>query len=71
MKPCRHCQQEAEWRYNEGWGVFACTDWFSGKCEGEPLEIAPPSGRNVDESESYRNWVKARLRELWPLEPST
>ena len=68
MKPCGHCQQLAEWRYKDGWGVLACADWFSGRCEGEPLEVSAPSGRDVDEGESYQTWVKGRLRELWPLE---
>ena len=70
MKPCAHCKQLAEWRYKDGWGVLACADWFTGKCEGEPLDVSAPSGRDVDENETYRNWVKVRLRELWPLEPS-
>ena len=30
VKACRQCQQEAEWRYKDGWGVLACADWFSG-----------------------------------------
>ena len=77
MKPCRHCQQKAEWRYKEGWGVLACADWFSGKCEGQPLEVTPPPvgdnrpiGREIEEDGRYANWVQTRLRELWPLEPS-
>jgi hypothetical protein len=44
LKPCHQCKQKAEWRYKEGWGVLACADWFIGKCEGQPLEVAPPSG---------------------------
>ncbi|MEP6960162.1 MAG: hypothetical protein ABI980_15655 [Nitrospirota bacterium] len=61
-------KQEAEWRYKEGWGVFACADWFIGKCEGQPLEVAPPSGRDMDGDAAYNKWVKVRLRELWPIE---
>ena len=70
MKACDHCTQLAEWRYKAGWGVFACADWFSGKCKGEPLDVSAPSGRDVDENETYKNWVKVRLRELWPLNHS-
>ena len=69
MNACRHCQQLAEWRYKDGWGVLACADWFSGKCEGQPLDVSSPSGRDVNEGEFYPRWAKARLRELWPLEP--
>jgi YesN/AraC family two-component response regulator len=68
MKPCPHCQQKAVWRYKEGWGVLACADWFSGKCEGAPLDVSAPSGRDVNDSVTYSNWVKMRLRQLWPLE---
>ena len=76
MKACSHCQQQAEWRYKDGWGVLACADWFTGKCEGLPLDVAPPSvvdtrprGRGFNEEENFNTWVKTRLRELWPLEP--
>jgi hypothetical protein len=68
MKPCPHCQHEAEWRYKEGWGVLACADWFSGTCEGAPLDVSAPSGRGVNDDVTYSNWVKIRLRQLWPLE---
>ena len=68
MKPYRHCQQEAKWRYKDGWGVLACADWFSGKCEGQPLDVSAPSGRDVDDNVTYSDWVKVRLRQLWPLE---
>jgi hypothetical protein len=47
MQPCSSCKQQAEWRYKEGWGALACADWFAGTCEGEPLEIAPPSVGDV------------------------
>ena len=60
MKACGHCKQKAEWRYKDGWGVFACAEWFTGKCEGLPLDVAPPSvgdlrpkGRGFDEDEKY------------------
>ena len=45
MKPCPACLQQAEWRYRykEGWAALACADWFSGKCEGDPLAVGPPS----------------------------
>ena len=76
MNPCRHCQQEAEWRYKDGWGVLACADWFAGRCEGEPLEVTSPSvgnmspvGPDFDEDVKYTHWVNTRLRELWPVEP--
>ena len=59
-------------------GASSCAEWFTGKCEGEPLDVAPPwvgdlrpKGRGVDEDEKYNNWVKTRLREVWPLEVST
>lgn len=59
-------------------GVLACAEWLTGKCEGQPLDVAPPSvgdlrpkRRGVDEDEKYNNWVNARLREVWPLEVST
>ena len=68
MKSCPQCQQNAEWRYKQGWSVLACADWFSGKCEGEPLDVSAPSGRDVNESVTYSDWVKMRLRQLWPLE---
>jgi len=75
MKPCRHCQQEAEWRYKDGWGVLACADWFAGKCEGDPLDITPPSVGNTRERRqssvddvNVSEWMKKRIRELWPLE---
>jgi hypothetical protein len=74
VKACRQCQQEAEWRYKDGWGVLACADWFSGKCEGEPLDVTLPSvgnmrptGGGFDEDVTYKNWVNTRLRELWPI----
>lgn len=77
MKPCPACQQKAEWRYKEGWGALACADWFSGMCEGDPLEVAPPSvgdvrplSLEIEEDERYAHWVRTRLRELWPLERS-
>ena len=47
MKPCPACQQKPEWRYNEGWGALACADWFAGRCEGDTLEVAPPSVGDV------------------------
>ena len=75
MKACGHCKQEAEWRYKDGWGVLACAEWFTGKCEGLPLDITPPSVGNtrergqssVDDVNVYE-WMKKRIRELWPLE---
>jgi hypothetical protein len=73
MKACRHCTQQAEWRFKDGWGVLARADWFSGTCEGEPLDVDPPSvgvlrpkGRGLDEDEGYNQWVRTRLREVWP-----
>ena len=55
---------------------WPCADWFTGKCEGQPLDVAPPSvggmrprGRGLDEDENYNKWVNMRLREVWPLEP--
>ena len=75
MKPCRLCQQEAEWRFKEGWGVLACADWFAGKCEGAPLDITPPSvgntgekGPRLPDDVKLYEWMKKRIRELWPLE---
>jgi hypothetical protein len=77
MQPCSSCKQQAEWRYKEGWGALACADWFAGTCEGEPLEIAPPSvgdvrplSLEIEEDERYAHWVRTRLRELWPVERS-
>ena len=77
MKPCLACQQKAEWRYKEGWGGLACADWFSGKCEGDPLEVRLPSVGDVrtlkleiEEDKRYARWVRTRLRELWPPDPS-
>lgn len=76
MKPCLHCKQEAEWRYQDGWGVLSCAEWFAEKCEGHPLDVTPPSvgnlrpmGHDFDEDVNYNNWLHTRLRELWPLEP--
>jgi hypothetical protein len=73
MSACDHCQGKAEWRYKDGWGVFACAEWFAGKCEGPPLDVAPPSlgdhppkGRGLEEDEEYNHWVTTRLREIWP-----
>jgi hypothetical protein len=71
MKACRQCEQQAEWRFKDGWGVLACADWFSGTCEGEPLDVAVPlegtlKGRGLDEDERYNHWVRTRLREVWP-----
>jgi hypothetical protein len=78
MKACRQCDQQAEWRFKDGWGVLACADWFSGTCEGEPLDVAPPSvgdrplkGRGFDEDERYNQWVRTRLREVWPRKRAT
>ena len=75
MNPCRHCSQGAEWRYKDGWGVLACADWFAGACDGPPLDVAPPSlgdvrpqGGGGDEDENENNWLKTRLRALWPLD---
>ena len=77
MQPCSACKQIAEWRYKEGWGALACADWFAGTCEGDPLEIAPPSVRDlpplslvIEKDERYAHCVRTRLRELWPLERS-
>jgi hypothetical protein len=77
MNPCPACQQNAEWRYKEGWGALACADWFSGKCTGDPLQVAPPSVGDIrpfkleiEEDERYVHWVRTRLRELWPLDLS-
>jgi hypothetical protein len=76
MKACGHCKQEAGWRYKDGWGVLACADWFSGKCEGEPLDITPPSvgntgerGQRLADDLKFYKWMNKRIRELWPLEP--
>ncbi len=61
------CDQQAEWRFKDGWGVLARADWFSGTCDGEPLDVAPPSvgdrplkGRGTDEDERYNQWVRTR-----------
>lgn len=61
------CDQQAEWRFKDRWGVLARADWFSGTCEGEPLDVAPPSvgdrplkGRGLDEDERYNQWVRTR-----------
>ena len=77
MKVCGYCKELAEWRYKNGWGVLACAEWFAGKCQGDPLDVAPPSvtdtrprGRGLDEDDKYNKWVKTRIRELWPLECS-
>ena len=76
MKACGHCKEKAEWRFKDGWGVLACADLFAGKCAGEPLDVTPPTvgacprRRGFDEDENYNNWVKTRLREVWPLELS-
>ena len=77
MQPCPACKQNAEWRYKAGWGALACADWFTGTCDGDPLEIAPPSVgivrplrleiEEIEEDERYAHWVRTRLRELWPL----
>jgi len=74
MKPCPVCQEKAEWRYQQGWGVLACAGWFAGKCEGDPVEVAPPSvgdvrplSLGIEEDERHARWVRTRLRELWPL----
>jgi hypothetical protein len=29
MKPCPGCQEKAEWRYKDGWGILACAGWFA------------------------------------------
>lgn len=74
MTACGHCKETAEWRFKDGWGALACADWFAEKCAGQPLDVAPPSvgdfrsrGRGFNEDENYNNWVKTRLREVWPL----
>ena len=58
-------------------GGLACADWFSGKCEGDPLEVRLPSVGDVrplkleiEEDKCYAHWVRTRLRELWPPDPS-
>jgi hypothetical protein len=73
MKACGHCKERAERRFKDGWGVLACADWFSGTCEGEPLDVSPPDseGRDLDEDEQRSHWVKMRLREVWPMKVST
>jgi len=78
MNACRQCDQHAEWRFKDGWGVFACADWFAGTCEGEPHDVAPPAegnrplqGRGLDEDEPYNQWVRTRLREVWPRRVAT
>jgi hypothetical protein len=74
MKLCPACLHNAEWRYTVGWGVLACADWFAGTCEGDPVEIAPPSmggcppsKLETEQDERYAHWVQTRLSELWPL----
>ncbi|MEO7862157.1 MAG: hypothetical protein ABIU05_17355 [Nitrospirales bacterium] len=75
MKGCGHCKEKAEWRFKDGWGALACAEWFAGRCTGQPLDVASPSegdfrprGGRFDEDEDYKNWVKTRLRAVWPLE---
>lgn len=77
MRACLHCEEKAEWRFKDGWGALACAEWFTGKCEGQPLDVAlpsvrdlRPSRRGLDEDEYYNQWVETRLREVWPREPS-
>lgn len=77
MKECGHCKEKAEWRFKDGWGALACAEWFAGRCTGQPLDVAPPSvggfrpqGGSFDADEDHPNWVKARLRAVWPLERS-
>lgn len=77
MQPCPVCKRKAEWRFKEGWSALACAVWFAGTCEGDPLQIAPPSVGNIrplnleiEEDKRYAHWVRTRLRELWPLERS-
>ena len=77
MKECGYCKEKAEWRFENGWGALACADWFAGKCAGQPLDVAPPfvgdfrpRWDGFGEDERYNNWVKTRLREVWPLELS-
>ena len=78
MKACGYCKERAEWRYKDGWGVLACADWFTGTCEGDPLDVALPSltnarpkGRGLNEDERYNKWVRTRIREIWPLKQSS
>jgi hypothetical protein len=76
MNVCGHDKEKAEWRrYKDGWGFLACAEWFTGTCEGDPLDVAPPSvgdmrpmGRGLDEDARYNEWLKTRLREVWPLD---
>lgn len=70
MKVCGHCKEKAEWRrYKDGWGFLACAKWFTGACEGDPLDVAPPAvGDRLAEDERYNTWLKTRLREVWPLD---
>lgn len=42
LRACLHCKEKAEWRFKDGWGVLACAEWFTGKCEGQPLDVHPP-----------------------------
>jgi hypothetical protein len=49
MKACGHCEERAEWSIKDGWGVLACAEWFKGKCEGEPLDVASLAGKSASE----------------------
>ncbi len=60
MNVCGHCNEKAEWR-----GFLACAEWFTGACEGDPLDVTPPSvrdmsplGRGLEEDKQYITWLK-------------
>ena len=69
MKACSQYQKKPSGDIKTAGASWPVPTGLQGKCEGEPLDVSTPSGRDVDENETCRNWVKVRLRELWPLEP--
>jgi len=61
-----------------GGGAWLAPICLRESVQGEPLDVTPPTvgaticprRRGFDEDENYNNWVKTRLREVWPLELS-
>lgn len=76
MEVCGYCKAKAEWRrYKDGWGFLACAEWFTGACEGDPLDVNPPLvgdgrpiGRGLEEDERSHTWLTTQLRDIWPLD---